>query len=63
LVPALTDIRDQFNAFTGKDTVEVPFASNRFYWVTYVDDVAKGFDNEHRLAFLQKVGNWPVPMP
>jgi len=70
--PAGTDIRDD-SCSTGFDLVELPLGSSRWYWVTFVDDVAKGFSNEHRLAVLQKVYNyqgfftlvpqWPTPIP
>lgn len=70
LVPALTDLRDSSVA-GNPDIVEVPAGSQRFYWVVYCDDIAKGFGNEHRWAVLQKVYNygayayphWPAPMP
>lgn len=70
LVPALTDLRDSSIA-GNPDMVEVPAGSLRFYWVVYVEDIAKGFANEHRWAVIQKVYNygaynyphWPSPMP
>lgn len=78
LLPALTDIRDN-SGFGGSaasaDIVEVPAASGRFYLVDSVDDIGKGFPNEHRCAILSKayadVGGtgtfpgvlWPIPMP
>lgn len=43
------------NAFA--DLVEVPANSQRFYLVVAVEDVAKGFDNEYRLAALVRVFN------
>lgn len=73
LLPPLTDIRDAscggFN-----DLVECPAGSGRYYIATNVDDVGKGFPNEHRLATLGKIwgfaGNgagltlpWPTPIP
>lgn len=66
LVPALTDIRDQYSgAGNNPDVVEVPPGSGRRYTVYYVDDVGKGFPNEHRFVILQKygLGTWPVPIP
>jgi hypothetical protein len=73
LLPALTDIRSYF--LTGQtDVVEVPSGSGRWYGVEWVDDVGKGFDNEHRAAGLLQISHfldpvkyaglsWPVPMP
>lgn len=66
LLPAGTDIRDGWNS-TGEDGVEVPAGSGRFYKAYYVDDIGKGFANEHRGAVLVKIGNalgfWPTPVP
>jgi hypothetical protein len=73
LLPAITDIRSYF--LTGQtDVVEVPSGSGRWYGVEWVDDVGKGFDNEHRAAGLLQISHfldpvkyaglsWPVPMP
>jgi hypothetical protein len=62
LLPALTDIRP--NGITAvADTVEVPSGSGRYYFVLFVDDIGKGFPNEHRGAMLQQHGTWPVPIP
>jgi len=78
LVPALTDIRDTswVGALSvGFDVVEVPAGTGRWYQVTSVEDIGKGFANEHRCALLTKIyadlggtGTyagllWPVPMP
>lgn len=52
------------------DLVEVPVDSGRYYFVIQVDDVAKGFSNEYRLAFIvptyylegvlwSSLANWP----
>lgn len=73
LVPALSDIRDEYCG-GDSDLVEVPTGSGRWYDVSMVDDVGKGFPNEYRLAALRKVsgsvypGNfgtmrWPIPIP
>lgn len=51
LLPALTDIRARWNNVDG-DLVEVPVGSHRFYSVLGVDDLGKGFANEHRLALI-----------
>lgn len=62
LCPALTDIRGVINA-GGADYVEVPAGSGRFYTVNWVDDVAKGFPNEYRVACMnQRPGHWPTPL-
>jgi hypothetical protein len=75
LLPPLTDIRTT-DQLTGQTcVVEVPSGSLRFYQVTFVDDIAKGFANEHRFAILHRfntqltfidvgpvpVSFWPLP--
>jgi hypothetical protein len=62
LLPPHTDIRDPFTA-SGADYVEVPSGSGRWYRVYYVDDIGKGFGNEHRAAMLVKQTIWPAPIP
>lgn len=76
MVPKLTDVVG-VNAAIAMDAVEVPAGSGRFYAVAHVDDVAKGFSNEYRLAVLYQLsthiqnitGNpwaapvWPTPIP
>jgi hypothetical protein len=66
LLPAGTDIRSSLT-FSGADVVEVPAGSGRFYSVFGVDDIAKGFANEHRGAILLGVrlggAFWPTPIP
>jgi len=73
LLPKLADIRAAWNG-NAQDVVEVPAGSKRFYSVNMVDDVGKGFQNEHRFALLvnQPAGNanlaggpyaFPVPLP
>ena len=66
LLPALTDIRTNYQAGAGRDFVEVPAGSGRWYLVANVDDIGKGFANEHRCAVIVAtaiVVPWPVPMP
>ena len=65
IVPAGTDLRDFWTApGTHPDAVECPPGSGRVYQITYSDDVAKGFDNEHRFAIMKKgIANWPTEMP
>ncbi len=72
LLPPLTDVRDHFCGGS-YDVVEVPSGSGRWYAVAGVDDIGKGFTNEHRCAWLAKIGasvdatafaglTWPVPI-
>lgn len=73
LLPALTDVRSA--ALTGhNDLIEVPSGSGRWYVVQAVDDIGKGFANEHRAAIITMASQyvdftrfpglfWPVPMP
>jgi hypothetical protein len=73
LVPAGTDIRGGATpASPGNDIVECPAGSGRTYKVLAVDDIGKGFSNEHRIAILAAVSMaqvgggthyWPVPIP
>lgn len=73
LLPAFTDIRDG-SCSNAPDIVEVPQGSGRYYVAYFVDDIGKGFANEHRYATLAKTwpfaGNpwlgapfWPTPIP
>jgi hypothetical protein len=62
LAPALTDIRDGFDVSQG-DYVEAPAGSGRHYQILYVDDIAKGFPNEHRVGIIVKYKAWPSPIP
>jgi hypothetical protein len=71
LLPKLTDIRSAWNGLQA-DLVEVPAGSKRFYGVNDVDDIGKGFVNEHRFAILTYVvtgnltlagGPFPAPVP
>lgn len=66
LVPAGTDIRGMANqAATDPDWVEVPQGSGRYYIVWQVDDIGKGFPNEHRFGLISPLTaiGWPVPYP
>jgi hypothetical protein len=65
LVPALTDIRDHFSTpGTHGDFIEVPAGSGRMYHAAVMDDVGKGFPNEHRFVVLWKIQFiQPVPFP
>lgn len=62
LVPKDTDIRDS-KALTGEDMVEVPGGTGRLYTVKWVDDIGKGFANEHRFGVLMGLPPWGVPFP
>jgi hypothetical protein len=63
LLPAGTDIRGD-PGVTNADVVEVPAGSGRYYTVAFVDDLGKGFANEHRGAILvQDKATWPHPTP
>lgn len=61
LVPKLTDLRGRRSGGTS-DIVEVPALSGRYYEVIYVDDIGKGFSNEHRAAILL-LQKFPIPLP
>jgi len=65
LLPAGSDIRGP--QCVDPDTcVEVPAGSGRIYAVVGLDDIGKGFANEHRAAVLQWTilfGFWPSPIP
>jgi len=72
LLPPLTDVRDRYNGGP-YDVVEAPSGSGRWYCVLGVDDIGKGFANEHRCALVQKIAaninavafaglNWPTPI-
>jgi len=65
LLPAGTDVRFSRNA-TGPDTIECPAGTGRYYTVLAVDDLGKGFPNEHRGAAIEAIttfGLWPTPIP
>lgn len=72
LLPPLTDVRSWVQS-ADPDAVEVPAGSGRYYRVEGVDDVGKGFANEHRAATLAQSSQllstiflgqvWPLPVP
>jgi len=62
LLPKLTDVRGPQNG-TGPDVIEVPAGSGRWYGVLRVEDLGKGYSNEHRMCLIQPVGTWPTPIP
>lgn len=63
LLPPGADVRG-LECVSGQDTAEVPSDSGRWYLVFWVDDVGKGWGNEHRTALLLAVeGSWSPPYP
>jgi hypothetical protein len=66
LLPKGTDIRPSHLAVVA-DAVQVPDGSGEYYVVSWVNDVAKGFPNEYRLALITLLTNkanatvWPMP--
>jgi hypothetical protein len=66
LLPPLTDVRSTITGQAAGDSVEAPAGSKRLYRVRTVDDIGKGFANEHRAAGLIAVslaGWWVPPIP
>ena len=62
-LPALTDIRS-FQDSIAYDVVECPAGSGRPYIVIGVDDIGKGYPNEHRTGILwAPTGSWTAPYP
>lgn len=62
-LPALTDIRGLQDSIK-TDMVECPEGSGRWYMVYSVDDIGKGFENEHRTALMEAPpGSWTAPYP
>lgn len=67
LLPKGTDIRStHFGGFVA-DSFECPAGSGRYYTVSFVEDVAKGFPNEYRCAVgyqrFNTANGWPYPTP
>ena len=56
LLPAKSDIRSGSVTGTPGDIIECPAGSGRVYLVMFVDDVGKGFANEHRAALILQWG-------
>lgn len=66
LFPAGTDLRTINVGAAADSVIEIPAGSGRFYYSVIVEDVAKGFANEHRAAYLVQTpdfGAWPFPIP
>lgn len=63
LAPPFTDLRGPQDTVSF-DMVEVPAGSGRWYQVVGVDDIGKGFANEHRsAAIFALAGSWVAPYP
>lgn len=73
LLPAGTDLR-AFPTYPISDVVEVPAGTGRWYLVGFVDDIGRGFANEHRCGLIAQMNpqvnfglyagsQWPTPMP
>lgn len=62
LLPSGTDVRGPQDVSGHPDIVEVPAGSGRWYFCFGVDDIGKGFDNEHRTAaILPMLSTWTPP--
>lgn len=63
LVAARTDVRGPQDSVS-YDLVEVPQGTGRWYRVVAVDDIGRGFSNEHRSASIYALaGQWLAPYP
>jgi hypothetical protein len=65
LLPPSTDIRGP-QCGNPDTVVEVPAGTGRYYAILGVDDIGKGFPNEHRAALLvwtDGFAPWPMPIP
>jgi hypothetical protein len=61
ILPKLTDVRGPQD-IGGFDMVECPAESGRWYYVAAVDDIGKGFANEHRTASIFALArSWTPP--
>lgn len=66
LLPPGTNIQSYVQSAGSTGYVEVPAGTRRYYQVQGVDDIGKGFPNEHRCALIIQTalfGAWPKPMP
>lgn len=73
LLPPGTDVRSGL-LVANPDILEIPSGTGRWYVVYVVEDIGKGFSNEHRAALVGQISAllvpsqypglaWPVPMP
>jgi len=62
LLTKLTDVRGGQDNSTGYDIIECPAGSGRWYICWAVDDIGKGFTNEHRTAQVTALPfSWAPP--
>lgn len=65
LLPPHTDVQSS-KCGAGNDYIEAPAGTGRYYIVIGVDDIGKGFSNEHRAVVMvatTALGAWPTPIP
>lgn len=61
LLPFRTDVRGPQDTISF-DMAEVPAGTGRWYAVTFVDDIGRGYPNEHRTATLFALAaSWTAP--
>jgi hypothetical protein len=68
LLPLGTDVRPLVvtGSFPTADAIECPAGTRRYYRIWDVDDIGKGFPNEHRVVLMVAIpdyGLWPHPIP
>ncbi len=72
LLPPLTDVM-AYPTYPAADVIEIPSGSGRWYRAMWVEDIGKGFDNEHRSVAVAQISStldptlyaglsWPTPM-
>ncbi len=63
LLPKGTDVRGPQDDVSF-DMIECPAGTGRWYWVIFVDDIGRGYANEHRTASMVALtGTWAAPYP
>jgi hypothetical protein len=63
LLPPRVDVRGPQDTVSF-DMAEVPAGSGRWYYCVGVDDIGRGFSNEHRsAAIFALVASWAAPYP
>ncbi len=63
LLPVGTDVRGSESGTGILDVVECPVGTGRWYQVIQVDDIGKGYANEHRSAAILALPVWVPPYP
>lgn len=64
LFPAGTDVRGREVVGGASDLIECPAGTGRWYTVASVDDIGKGWPNEHRTAEVRAFpSSWTPPYP